>query len=203
MAKLIPPAGILYFPNAPIIFSAPVRQRAIIDPTNLIDFIKLYTYPSGTYAIINLPGSNVWYDIFTILLIPPGDYQLKWQYYDILYKQQRIVLNGNVIDGPVGGTGSNTLITHTVQIRNAPGYSKLTLQAISTVGYNQAYLANVVLQSSPPADAKVLSQLSVASTSSTTVGTNTTSSPNINAVQPPPIRDTSNIPVKRHGGWIV
>jgi len=203
MAKLIPPASVLYFPNAPLIFSAPVRQKAIIDPSNLINLITLYSCSSGDYCVINLPGANTWYDVFTILLTTPGDYQLQWQYYDALYKQQRIALNGNVIDGPVGGAGSNTLTTRTVKILNAPGYSKLTLQAISTTGYNQAYLANVVLQSSPPADAKLLSQLTVANTFSTTVGTSFTSTSNIAAVQPPPIRDTSNIPVKRRGGWIV
>jgi hypothetical protein len=203
MAKLIPPASVLYFPNAPIIFSAPVRQKASIsDPSKIITLLSLYTYDSGTVALIYLPSAGAWYDICTIFLLAPGDYKITWQYCDILNKQYRLLLNDVVIDGPVGENSSN-LITRTVNILNVPGYSKLKLQGYSPSGIS-VYIANVILQSSPPGDARLLSSAPVAGTNTyTTTQSSTSGSPNANAPQPPPIRDTSNIPVKRKGGWLV
>jgi len=198
MAKIIPPASVLYFQRGPILISAPVKQKAALQ--DAISIWKAFEASGGTFYYV----SNIETTVCELLLATPGDYQITFEWHSpdsACYV--KVYLNDN-LKANIYGTSSNYYGTATITLYNVPGYSILRIVAKGISSATPVGLRNLKLKSSRNADFKVLSIASLLTqTLSTTTATPQSVSTNENAPQPPPIRDVSNKPVKRQGGWLL
>ena len=191
MAKLIPPASTLYFPNAPIIFSSPMPQKTTL--TNAIDLLYLYPNSESTYYVVIAATQT----ILSILLKTPGDYKLIFDWYsDYSSRYIQVQLNSTVIS-TVYGNNTYNYGTATIYLSKVPANSKLDIIMSSLSSIYCTGIRNVRLQSSPIANVLVTTQVNL-STYSPPLQTATNPSSSYDAAKPmpPPIRSTANYPIR-------
>lgn len=191
MAKYIPPASVLYWPSAPVLWSSPTPSYSRVPNLPLHQLLSA----SGTTWFYKLATPAGYYTIVEFIALTPGNYKVE---YETTYPpNSRIVLNGQVIYQPSEENPAKITFT----LNKVPGNSVIQVQ-FYLYSSTSCHFRNIAIYGGE--NAIVYARLCI------TPGQTTQSySPNplsaqteLDTPMPPPVRDVSNIPVKRKGGWI-
>lgn len=193
MAKYLPPASVLYWPSAPILWSMPTPAHSQ-NPTILI--YHLLPASGNTWFYTTASSAN-FYMLAQFHLLTPGNYIVEMEDTQPM-NNVRFLLNGSVIYQPTNEGVTNLKLT----LKKVPGNSTLEIWVYlsSTVFHN---FRNIKLWAGE--NAIVYGRQLLTVTAGTYSGSPTTSQTeqDLQANMPPPERSVSNIPVKRKGSYLI